>query len=252
MRIGLRNIRFLSPIKNNLCKIVVFVPPSHSAKVREALSTSGAGQIGNYSGCSFASNGTGSFIPNHDASPYIGHPGQPESVGEVRLEMIIDKSLAGRAISEMLKAHPYEEPAYDIYPLMNDSPDLGFGAIGEFDEPISFKRFILDLKNILELESIKISHSPHVEVRKVALCAGSGVPFYDDAMRDGADIFITGDVKHHDFRRASTCRTILADVTHIGSEKFATEVMFNDFKKVFLNEIEIQTSKTKPVNAITI
>jgi len=251
-RLGLKNIKVLSPIKDSLYKIAVFVPSSHVDAVREAMAKAGAGKIGNYSNCSFVLEGKGSFLPNDSASPYIGEAGKFERVDEMRLEMIAMKSLVGAVVNEILKAHPYEEAAYDIYPLANDSVSFGFGAIGELHEPISLTDFIARVKELLDLDFIKVSHTLEKTIGKAAVCVGSGVPFYNDAVRNGADIFITGDVKHHDFREAQTHRTILADATHIGTEKFTTEVMNEVLKKIFSDSIKIEISKSKTVDAISI
>ena len=251
-RLGLMNITFLSSIKNILYKIIVFVPASHLDKVREAMSKAGAGKIGNYSGCSFTMDGKGSFLPNEMASPYVGQSGKLERVDEARLEMVVGKSVVGPVVNEMLKAHPYEEVAYDIYPLLNNSIDFGFGAIGELDAAVTLGEFISRLKRIIGLDSIKVSYASDMKIKKVALCAGSGISFYSDAVRKDADLFITGDVKHHDFREAKIQRTILADATHLGSEKFVPEVMYRVLKKIFTDTITIETSKLRTINAITI
>ncbi len=251
-RLGLKNINVLSAIKDTLYKVAVFVPSSHLDNVREAMAKAGAGKIGNYSDCSFTVEGKGSFLPSDSASPYIGEAGKIEEVDEMRLEMVVTKSLVGPVVNEMLKAHPYEEVAYDIYPLANDSLGFGFGAIGELEEPMSIKDFISRVKGLLELDFVKISHSSEKEIKKVAVCAGSGVPFYNDAVRNGADIFVTGDVKHHDFRQAQSQHTIMADATHIGTEKFTTEVMFKVLKGIFSDTITIDISRYKTANAITI
>ncbi len=251
-RLGLQNVRFLSPIKKNLYKIAVFVPTSHADKVREAMSRAGAGRIGNYSDCAFTVEGKGSFVPNDKSSPSIGEPGKLERVDETRLEMIAENSLLGPIVEQMLSAHPYEEVAYDIYPLVNNSVDFGFGAVGELDASVPLREFLSRTNKILELNSVKVSHSPEARIKKVALCAGSGVPFYNEAVRGGADIFITGDVKHHDFREAQSCRTILVDATHSGSERFVPEVMFSVLKAIFLDKIAIEKSRFKTTNAITI
>ena len=145
-----------------------------------------------------------------------------------------------------------KKTAYDIYPIINDSPDLGFGSIGELEDSVSLSEFISNLKSMLELDSIKVSRSSEVKIQRVAFCAGSGVSFYADTIGKDADIYITGDVKHHDFRQAGIQRTILADATHIGTERFVPDVMSDVFKKAFSNTIRISTSRFKPVNAITI
>lgn len=252
MRLGLKNIRFLSALKNAAYKIVVFVPRSHSDRVRAAMVQAGAGRIGNYSECTFSLEGRGSFLPNAEASPYMGAAGKLESVEEIRTEMIVDRFLVGRVVSEMLKAHPYEEVAYDVYPLDNDSTNYGFGAIGEMDEPVSLVEFFNDIKRVLGLEFLNVSHVPDMRVGRVALCAGAGTPLYKDAARNGADVFITGDVKHHDFREAQSYTTVLVDATHHGTEKFAPQLLFLILKETFKDKINIDQSKYSYVNAVTV
>jgi dinuclear metal center YbgI/SA1388 family protein len=251
-RLGLKNIRLLSPLKDMIYKIVVFVPQSHLDKVRKAMSEAGAGRIGNYFECSFASDGKGTFVPDEEASPYIGQPGKFESVDEARLEMVVEKSLVAAVVNEMLKAHPYEEAAYDIYPLVNGSVNYGFGAIGELNEPVQLKIFIDRVKKLVGLDSVKASHMPEMRIRKAALCAGSGIPFYDDAVKSGADVFITGDVKHHDFRKAQSCPAVLVDATHHGTEKFAAKVMLKIMNRIFRDKINIGISKYSHENFITV
>ena len=242
-RLGLTGLTALSPLANTLYKIVVFVPEDHLEKVRAAMARSGAGMIGNYTECSFSAEGKGSFLPGEGSSPYVGSPGKLERTTESRLEMVVDKPLTGRVIEAMMKAHPYEEVAYDVYPLVNESVNYGFGAVGSLEEPLPMRKFLERVKNLLELPSLRISHLPDAPVRKVALCAGSGVRFYRDAVRNGADIFITGDVKHHDFREARSAHTILVDATHSGTEKFAAEVLHGILKQTFENRVVVNLSK---------
>jgi dinuclear metal center YbgI/SA1388 family protein len=242
-RLGLSGVTTLSPLSNTLYKVVVFVPADHLEKVRAAMARSGAGRIGNYTECSFSAEGEGSFVPGEGSSPYVGSTGKIEKTTESRLEMVVDKPLTGRVIEAMVKAHPYEEVAYDIYPLVNESVNYGFGAIGTLEEPLPVRRFLERVKKLLALPSLRVSHLPDSSVRKVALCAGSGVSFYRDAVRKGADIFITGDVKHHDFREARLGHTILADATHRGTEKFAAELLHGILKQTFENRVVVNLSK---------
>ena len=249
-RLGLSDVKILSPLENSLYKIVVFVPQDHLEKVRAVMSKSGAGQIGNYSECAFVADGEGSFLPGAGASPFIGSPGKPEKTNESRLEMIVEKSLTGAVIEAMLKVHPYEEVAYDVYPLANSSSNYGFGAIGEFDDALPVNKFLDRVKKVLGLSHITVSHLDGTNIRKVALCAGSGVSFYRDAVRKKADIFITGDVKHHDFREAKLQRTILADATHRGTERFAAEVLHRILRQTFENRIVVNLSKHEYDSAV--
>ena len=242
-RLGLKNIRYLSPLTDTLRKIVVFVPQDHIDKVRSAMSKNGAGVIGNYSECAFASEGEGSFLPGEGSVPYVGTPGKPERTSEQRLEMVVDKVSLGRVVQAMLKAHPYEEVAYDVYPILNTSSNFGFGAIGELEEEVPAEKFLERVKNVLGQPFLKISRLSDAKIKRVAVCAGSGVPFYKDAVREGADIFITGDVKHHDFRESRTRPTVLADATHHGTERFAAEVLQRIMKEMFKDRFVINLSK---------
>lgn len=251
-RLGLSNVRFLSPLSNTLYKIVVFVPQDHLDEVRAAMSRSGAGRIGNYSECAFTSDGEGSFLPGEGTSPYKGLPGKLERTKEARLEMVVDKTLVGPVTEAMLKVHPYEEVAYDIYPLLNRSTNYGFGAIGELGEPIPVGKFLDKVKETLGLTLIKISHLREAKVMKIALCAGSGMPFYRDAVREGADLFITGDVKHHDFREGRLRQTMLADATHHGTERYAAEVLHGILQEIFKDRIVVNVSKHEYDSAVIV
>ncbi len=252
LRLGLKNVKFLSPIKDTLYKIVVFVPKSHSDLVRAAMAQAGAGRIGDYSECAFSVEGTGNFIPGADASPYVGEAGKLEDVEEVRIEMLTDRSVLGRVVRGMLKVHPYEEVAYDVYPLANESANYGFGAIGELDSPVSLTEYLDSVKSVIGLKSMNVSHLPETKVKKVALCAGAGMPFYNDAVRKGADVFITGDVRHHDFRVARSHATVLADATHHGTERFAPELLLQILKETFQDIISIDVSKYSCASAVTV
>ncbi len=242
-RLGLTNLRTLAPLSNSIYKIVVFVPQDHVGIVRDAMARSGAGRIGNYTECSFSSEGEGTFLPGDGSSPYIGNQGKRELTRESRLEMVAEKTLVGAVVDSMLKAHPYEEVAYDLYPLSNASVNYGFGAIGELAEPVSAAEFLGMVKRLLGLVSIKVSHLSGGEIRNVAVCAGSGASYYGQAVREGADLFITGDVKHHDFREASVRRTMLADATHAGTEKFAGQLLHDILKQAFEDRIVVNLSK---------
>ncbi len=250
-KLGLKNIEFLSPLNGVLFKVVVFVPATHLDEVREAMGNAGAGKIGNYSYCAFTSEGEGSFIPSEKASPFIGRAGYMEKVKEIRIEMTVGKASVYSVVDAMLKVHPYEEPAYDIIPLANKSGEYGFGAIGELSKPVPMTEFLSQVKKILDIDSIRISHKREARVCKVGVCAGSGATYYRDAVRLGADIFITGDVKHHDFREAQSKPTVLVDASHLGTERFATDILFKAMREVFEDQLDIEMSKSKVRNAFT-
>ena len=251
-RLGLKNTKYLSPLPDTLRKIVVFVPQDHLDKVRSAMSRGGAGIIGNYSECAFASEGEGSFLPGGGSAPYIGTPGKRERASESRLEMVVEKSHAGRVVRAMLEAHPYEEVAYDVYPLLNTSANYGFGAIGELEEKMVGGRFFGMVKKVLGQTLLKASHVVETEVRRVAVCAGSGVSFYGDAVRERADIFITGDVKHHDFRESMLLPTVLVDATHRGTERFAAGILHRIMNEIFKDRVVVNLSKYEYDSAVIV
>ena len=250
-RLGLRNIKFLSPLDSVLSKVAAFVPATHLDAVRDAMGNAGAGRIGNYSHCSFTSSGIGSFVPSEKASPFIGSAGFLEKAEEIKIEMIVERWLIGSVVNAMLKVHPYEEPAYDIIPLANVSGEYGFGAVGEFSKPVPLTDFLSRIKRTLGTDSIRVSHRRDIKIRKVGICAGAGAKYYEDAVRHGADIFITGDVKHHEFREAQSRSTILADASHAGTERFAPDSLIKIMREAFQGQLEIEMSKSKIKNAIT-
>ena len=249
-RLGLDEIEFLSPLNNTLYKVVVFVPGSHEEEVRRAMSTAGGGTIGNYTGCSFAIGGTGTFTPGTGASPFLGSPGQMEKATEVRLEMIVEKSRLTDVIAGMKRVHPYEEVAYDFYPLSNESPNYGFGAIGKLEPAGSLLDFLRLLKRVLGISEVRASHSTRDKIKRVALCAGSGMSFFPDAVRKQADVFITGDVRHHDYREARTGGTVILDATHSATEKFATELIYRKLKETFADKVGVIVSENRQQNPV--
>lgn len=251
-RLGLRNIKYLSPLPDTLRKIVVFVPQDHLDKVRSAMTRSGAGMIGNYSECAFASEGEGSFVPGEGSVPYLGTPGKPERANESRLEMVVDKPHVGRVVQAMLNAHPYEEVAYDVYPLLNASSNYGFGAVGELEEEMTGSGFLDKVKKVLGQTFLRASRTIDTKVKRVAVCAGSGVPFYRDAAREGADVFITGDVRHHDFRESKMQATVLVDATHRGTERFAAEVLHRMMNEIFKDRVVVNLSKHEYDSAVIV
>lgn len=196
--LGLKNTKVLVPTyEDQLKKLVVFVPKDHVDMVREALGRSGAGHIGNYSHCSFSSEGTGMFLPLEGTTPFIGNQGKVESVQEVKLESIFPQSIERKVISSLIKAHPYEEPAYDIFPLENKGEILGLGRIGELEETMSLKQFALHVKNAFGVKGLRVVGDMNDVVKKVALLGGDGNKYMSSAKFKGADVYVTGDMYYH-------------------------------------------------------
>ncbi|KAB7708746.1 Nif3-like dinuclear metal center hexameric protein [Bacillus aerolatus] len=183
--------------QDDLKKLAVFVPVSHAERVREALGESGGGFIGGYSHCSFSTKGTGRFKPGDQASPYIGQAGQLEQVEEVKVETVYPKSLEKKVLSAMLKVHPYEEVAYDVYSLDNEDEPLGLGRIGKLENPMSLREFAEFVKEKLDVKGVRVVGQLTEKVRKVAVLGGDGNKYFQSAKFKGADVYVTGDFYYH-------------------------------------------------------
>lgn len=217
--VGLPNPEVLQPVgEEKLVKLVVFVPVGHEDAVREALASAGAGHIGNYSHCTFQSPGTGTFLPLAGTNPFIGEQGKLEYVQEVRLETALLESKVRRAVAAMLKAHPYEEVAYDLYPLANRGRVRGHGRIAAFPEPQTLGELADRLRTKLNLEGLSFVGDPKRLIHKVAVGAGSGGTLIPLAVRRGADLLVTGDVKYHDAQDAMDAGLAVIDIGHYSSE----------------------------------
>ncbi len=200
-------------------KLVVYVPLGHEAVVMDALFTAGAGQIGKYDRCSFRSHGTGTFRGRNGTKPFIGQSGQLEEAEELRLETIVPSGRLSKVLTKMLKAHPYEEVAYDLIPLANQQHDVGLGRIGKMAEPLSLRDFAAQVRIKLQTQAVRIVGDLERPIRKVAVCGGSGVSLLMDAVRQGADCLVTGDVKYHDAQRARSEGLALIDAGHFATEQ---------------------------------
>jgi len=195
--LGLSNTKVLVPtFEDKLVKLAVYVPEADAEKVREALGNTGAGAIGEYSHCTFSVNGTGCFLPGESTNPHIGEQGRLEVVGESRIETIFPKSLEKQVIAAMLKAHPYEEVAYDLYPLENKGEELGLGRIGIVNE-MSLREFAEHVKQVLDVKTVRVVGNLEAKVKKVAVLGGDGNKYFSHAKFRGADVYITGDLYYH-------------------------------------------------------
>ncbi len=228
-KFGLSNMDFLKPETNRMKKIVVFVPIDHADKVAEAMFMAGAGNIGEYSECSFRLNGTGTFRGSEKSNPAVGEKGHSEKVDEIRLEAIANRWDTGKIISSIYESHPYEEPAFDIYPLENESPDFGAGVIGELDEAVPAEKFPQYVAEKLNIAGLRYTNGKAAEIKKVALCGGSGSEYLPDAIRKQADAYITGDIKYHTFQAAEN-RILFIDAGHYETEIFSLEIIEKKIK----------------------
>ena len=219
-RLGLTGfIPLEAPQRNSFHKLVVFVPQGHEAELQEAMFSAGAGHVGAYDRCSFRTSGTGSFRPGKEAQPFIGQPGVAEETQESRLETIVPNDLLSKVVARMVKAHPYEEVAYDLIPLTNGRSDVGLGRIGRLADPLSLEMFAGQVRTQLQVAAVRLVGDPQRLIRKVAVCGGSGASLIGDALRQGADCLVTGDIKYHDAQRARAEGLALIDAGHFGTEK---------------------------------
>jgi len=218
--LGVRPLKVTS--REELLKLVVFVPLSHEEELMNALLPY-SGMPGNYAECSFRGRGHGTFRPLAGANPFIGSVGIRETVEECRLEMMLRKSGLPQALKALYKAHPYEEPAFDLIPLQNDGGALGIGRIGELSAPLPTDEFALLVKERLGLTTVRVVGGQDKAVSRVALCGGSGASLVREAVRQGADLYLTGDIKYHEAREAQSQGIALIDAGHFATERLMIE-----------------------------
>jgi dinuclear metal center YbgI/SA1388 family protein len=216
-RLGVLAPEFLRRPFRTHAKIVTFVPPSHVAAVADAMSGAGAGVIGGYDRCSFRTDGTGTFRGGPATSPVVGSQGLFERVPEVRLEMLVPRRSVGAAVEALRAAHPYEEPAYDLYHLENLDTTAGMGVVGTLPAAEPFSRFLGRIRRLLGTRALRYAGDPRRTIRRVALCGGGGAELLDDAVNSGADVYVTADVSYHVFHEAAG-RIALVDAGHYETE----------------------------------
>jgi len=246
----LKNIKFLEQESGNQFKVVVFVPSSHLEEVSEALFSAGGGIIGNYQNCSFRINGTGTFKGNEETNPFIGKKGKTEKVEEVRIEIIVDAWNLSKVINAIKKFHPYEEPAYDIYPLKNKNTNFGAGAVGELDKELTEKEFLNFVSTSLKIGRLKYCNGSGKKIKKVAVCGGSGSELLPNAINSEADAFITADIKYHTYHDA-VGRILLIDAGHYETEIVVLNFVKKKIENILRNNDSIKVYKysgnTNPV-----
>jgi hypothetical protein len=227
---------------------VTFCPASHADPVREALFAAGAGQIGNYDACSFNAMGKGTFRAGEGADPFVGEIGKLHEEEEVRIETIYPQYHESRIVKALLKAHPYEEVAYDLYSLENTFHNVGFGIAGELAEAMDAEDFMRFLKEKTKTGCVRHTQLSSKKIRKVALCGGAGSFMIHEAMASGADVFVTGDMKYHDFFEADG-RMMIMDIGHYESEQFAKQILYDLIQENFTTFASfISGENTNPVH----
>lgn len=221
--LGLSNSRPLKiSHREELLKLTVFVPLTHHTAFMDAMLPY-SWNSGNYADCSFTVPGKGSFRPLDGASPFIGKVGERESVDEFRFEMILLKSELQSAVKALRKAHPYETPAFDMIPLLNEGLQSGIGRIGLLESKPLLMDFVALVKKELGIPSLRVVGDLKQRISRLALCGGSGASLLRDAAREGADLFLTGDIKYHDAREAQALGVALIDAGHFATERLMVE-----------------------------
>jgi dinuclear metal center YbgI/SA1388 family protein len=244
-KLELQNLKILRPKTSTLSKLVTLCPKANSESVTQALHQAGAGHIGNYNQCSFKTEGVGSFHPNDLATPHIGQSGESETVSEDRIEVIVPTHLQHQVLAALNTSHPYEEVPYYLSEIINQNQEIGAGMIGELGTPMKSDQFLSFLKEKMQLKIIRHTSPTKEYIHKIALCGGSGSFLLSQAIRQQADIFITGDFKYHEFFDAEN-HLMIADIGHYESEVFTKELIFDflseKFTKFALNLSEINTN----------
>jgi dinuclear metal center YbgI/SA1388 family protein len=247
-KLGLKNCRILAPVKNQLLKIITYVPEDHIEPVRSALFAAGAGVIGNYDQCSYSGSGQGTFRGNEESNPFVGSKEELHTEKEFRLETIVPRHLTSKVIAALLASHPYEEVAYDLVPLENEFNTIGAGMIGELEIPVDEVDFLNSVKGLFGCNMIRHTALLNRKISKIAVCGGSGNFLVAKAMLEGADLFISSDFKYHDFFEADK-RIVLADIGHYESEQFTKEVLKEIVLKKFPTfALRLSDVKTNPVS----
>jgi dinuclear metal center YbgI/SA1388 family protein len=247
-KLGLINQHILAPKRLLLKKLVTFVPPSHIEIVRQDLFDAGAGNIGNYSQCSFVNEGIGSFKPNALSNPFSGKKDELSLENEVRLEVIFEQAYLQQVISALRKNHPYEEIAYDIYQLENQYQNIGSGMTGELEKPMTEHAFLEQVKKTFGLKMLKHTAFINKIIQKVALCGGSGSFLLKNAINSKSDIYISSDFKYHEFFDAEN-QILIADIGHYETEQFTPEIFYDIISKKFPTFATCLTeTNTNPVN----
>ncbi len=247
-KLDLINCNILQAKNSKLKKLVTFVPKKYAEKVRLAIFNAGAGKIGEYDCCSYNIEGTGTFRASDNTNPFTGEKNKLHFEEETRIETIFPDYLQNRIISEMIQSHPYEEVAYDIYPLDNKSELYGAGMIGDLKQEINEKDFLKTISLKLNTRCIRHTKLSGKNIKRVAVCGGSGSFLLSQAIKQKADIFISGDFKYHQFFNAEN-KIIIADIGHFESEQHSLEIIYELVKKKFPKfAARITKKNTNPIN----
>ena len=247
-KIELINTEILIPQKNTLKKITTYIPKKNAEELRNKLFEVGGGHISNYENCSFNFEGKGTFKGNENSNPVLGERGKIHTEEEICINLIFQKHLEHKLIKTLKENHPYEEIAYEIISLDNEYQNIGIGMIGELENEITEELFLENIKKIFNSKIIKHSKFSNRKIKKVAVLGGSGSFAIEKAISKKVDVFITSDLKYHDFFRAKN-KILLADIGHYESEQFTLEILNSLIKEKFSNlAVCFSSLNTNPIN----
>lgn len=250
--LGLTEVEVLSETTRDfMYKLTVLVPVGYEERLRQILGDEGLGVIGRYSHCSFAVRGQGTYRPLEGARPFKGEAAKLSRVREVRLEVLAPESRLKAALSRLKEAHPYEEPAYDLYPLKNPGPPLGLGRIGRWPQPKPFPAVISRVKELFEVKMVRSWGQPPKQVERVAVCGGSGGDLLEEAWGKGAQLYLTGEVRHHQVPAGGLKDFAVLEVGHFASEVVFMEPWAEQLRGLFQEadlkvQVEVATRQTAP------
>jgi dinuclear metal center YbgI/SA1388 family protein len=246
-KLHLQNCKTLLQKEGTLRKLVTFSPVKSAEEVRNALFAAGAGAIGKYDECSFNVDGQGRFRAGGESHPYVGEIGERHLENETRIEIIFPAFLQNKIIASLKESHPYEEVAYYIQSLENVQENVGSGLVGELASEVSEKDLLESLKKGFNLSVIKHTAFLEKKVKKIAVCGGAGIFLLPAAIAAGAQVYVTSDIKYHDFFDADG-RILLADIGHYESEQFTIDLLTDFLQQKFPNFAVLKTEmNTNPV-----
>lgn len=247
-KLKLINRKILEPKSKVLKKIYTYVPQQHKDTLLEALFAVGAGNIGNYSECSFSVDGVGTFKGNEKSNPVVGKKNKKSTEAEAKIELIFPAYLEAKIITTLLKNHPYEEVAYEIITLDNYYQNIGAGLIGELEQPMKESEFLDYLKQKMKTNTIRHTAFLKRKISKIAICGGAGSFLLQKAISQQADVFVTGDFKYHQFFDADN-QILIADIGHYESEQFTAQLFNKIISEKFRTfAVQISTINTNPIN----
>ncbi len=247
-RMELRDCCVLEPLSGRLLKLTTFIPHSHVSKVRAAIFEAGAGNIGRYDSCSFATTGEGTFRPLEGSAPYVGTTLQLHTEPETRLEVILPKWKRHEVEEALLLTHPYEVPAYEFITIDDSIPSLGSGIVGTLPKPVTRRELAQMVKKAFHSPITRCSDYPdEIPISRIAMCGGSGSSLIKQAIASGVQAFITSDTKYHDFVDYAS-RILIMDIGHFESEQCTKDIFYRTIKEIFPNfAVRFSESESNPI-----